>query len=223
MNRAISLDFWGTVAVFNPEYAAARTKFFAALFNLPDNEAHARYQFIKRRCDHDAEVLGTAITPLVAIKQMLEGQVTPTNASLDHRYNAVDILEALENLVRKHPPLLHPEIVPTIIKLQERGFRVGVASNTNFIAGALVQEIFDIPWDFAAYSDVIGVSKPDPDFFRTVIKQCAAFGIPRGDITHIGDNTVCDVYGARDLGMNTILTKSPEETIDILNEIGDIK
>lgn len=230
--KVISLDFWGTVAVFNPEYAKARTAYLAELFNLPEDEAHARYQLIKRTCDAEAEKKGAAITPLRAVKQMLEGSRV--------QKTALQVLEDIEGLVRAHPPIMNDDIKGTIFDLQRyKGYVVGVSSNTNFIRGALVHDLHDVDWDFEVYSDELGVSKPDPDFFGVVIREGRrAFeqrypdwrgtSYPDGrlsvhDMLHIGDNSVCDQRGARAAGMMGWLTKSPQETLGYLDKIAATK
>lgn len=220
MNKIISLDFWGTIAVFNPAYAAARTRYLADLFGLPEDEAHARYQFVKRSCDHNAEHSGAAVTPLLAIKTLLGDTI------LSGERNAVTVLADFEQLVRDNPPLLHPEIPDLLAEMRDEGFIVGVASNTNFIAGALVQSIFKLPWAFTVYSDELGVSKPDSAFFETVIKrasECAGLDYPSAhiDMLHIGDNSVCDVDGAIQAGIKGRLVKSPDETVGLLRAMVD--
>lgn len=212
MKQVISLDFWGTVVVFNPEYAKARTAFLAELFELPSDEAHARYQYIKRKCDYDAEHFGTAVSPLVAVKRLLEGQKT-TRVT-----NAVEVLDAINQMVRDHPPLIGDGILGSILELTHyKGFIVGLSSNTNFIRGQMVQDLLGFDVAFSVNSDEIGVSKPDPDFYRMVRKageNCGGSGF-----LHIGDNSVCDVRGAQRAGMQAMLTKSPKETVRILDDL----
>lgn len=221
MSKIISLDFWGTIAVFNPQYAAARKRYLATLFNRPEEEAHARYQYVKRGCDHSAEHFGKAMTPLVAVKTMIEGmKLYPTIAG--HDPHAVNILADFEQMVRDNPPLLHDEFAQLLRDMREEGFIIGVASNTNFIAGALVQSIFNLDWSFAVYSDEIGVSKPDPDFFRTVLvraRKAAGRFVGVDEIIHIGDNSVCDQRGAQRIGMKGWLTHSPDETMQMLHKL----
>ena len=219
MSNILSLDFWGTIAVFNPQYAAARTRLFADRFQLPDDEAHARYQYIKRHCDHQAETFGSGVTPLVAVKRMLEGM------NIKPSVDAVSILEDIEELVRRFPPLLDRRVAPRLTELRGSGeWKIGVASNTNFIRGSLVAEIFpNLHWDFAVYSDEVGVSKPDPDFFRTVMLQARIAAKDRSiaprDMIHIGDNSACDVRGPERVGMRAALTKSPDETVAMLERL----
>ncbi|MBK6737835.1 MAG: HAD family hydrolase [Haliea sp.] len=217
MIKAISLDFWGTIAVFNPQYSSARTRYLSDLFGVSEDEASARYKRVKRDFDHRAEQAGAAVTPLVAVKTLL-GECPG---------NAASILRDIEQLVRDHPPLLHPEIPELLMRLNRAGYVVGVSSNTNFLAGKLIQSIFNLAWDFAVFSDELGVSKPDPDFFSTVVVQVNALSsrtIRPGNVIHIGDSAVCDLDGAMTAGLQGLLVNSPDETVFALKEIvGDIK
>jgi putative hydrolase of the HAD superfamily len=219
MIKVVSLDFWGTIAVFNPDYAAARTEFLADLFGLPTEEAHTRYKSVKHHSDKQAETFGTAITPLVAVKRLLEGK------KLTRPMSAVDVLAVTERLVLDYPPILHEEIPVLIDQLQQQDIHVGVSSNTNFIAGKLVESIYDLPWDFAVYSDELGVSKPDGDFFRTVLARGRdrAGAIPAHYFLHFGDNENCDVKGAMRVGMDARRVRSPDDTVKMLKRIVDGK
>lgn len=49
-----------------------------------------------------------------------------------------------------------------------------------------------------AYSDEIGVRKPEAEIFRVTL---AAAGMQPGQALHIGDNPDADVVGARGIGM----------------------
>jgi FMN phosphatase YigB (HAD superfamily) len=210
MIKAISLDFWGTIAVFNPEYSRARTRLLAANFGLPEDEANARYKRVKSACDQEAEESGHAMTPLNAVSRLVKGTtICP-----------VQLLEQLEQRAREFPPIMHPEIPAVLRRVQKNGIVVGISSNTNFLGGRLVQSFFNIPWNFRVYSDELGVSKPSRHFFRTVrlrAERCASID-SASEILHIGDNSICDVAGAHGVGMMAELVKSPDDTVSILKQ-----
>jgi putative hydrolase of the HAD superfamily len=217
MNKVISLDFWGTIASPNPAYGKARKRLFAKVFGVSEEEAHRRYLTVKRDCDATAELHGAAITPLLAVRKVLGSH------TLARKTNAAEVLGQLEEIVQKHPPIMHPEIAGVVNSLQEMGYLVGVASNTNFIAGRLQDRDSSVMWNFTVYSDEIGVSKPDPDFFNMVVRAANdaimhddIAAVTAGSVTHIGDNAVCDVAGAKRIGMNAILVHSPDETVNVL-------
>lgn len=212
MQQVISLDFWGTIARFNPAYAAARTAYLAELFGCAEAEASAHYRQIKHQLDAQAERHGEALTPLRAVGRLIAGRRLAGGAT------AEAVLAALEALARAHPPLVHPELPGLIGALRARGVVVGLASNTNFLSGALIAERCPLPLDFAVYSDGLGASKPHPAVFAAVLAEAQARrpGLAPHQITHIGDNPVCDVEGAQRAGMVGLLTASPEQTVALL-------
>lgn len=219
--KIVSLDFWGTVAVFNPAYAKERTAFLANLWGMNEFDAHECYKKVKHGLDYKAEHFGHAQSPLACVKELIEGR------RMTYDTNAVEVLDAIEQMVRDNPPIIEMEMLDLLTEARELGHTIGISSNTNFIRGSLILEIFgDLVTTFHVHSDEIGVSKPDPDFFRIVIKRAReAAGepfCPPDAMTHVGDNAKCDVAGATRAGMNGLLTHSPQETILILREILNI-
>lgn len=220
--KIVSLDFWGTIAVYNPAYAKARTAFLAKLFGMDEVAAHERYKTVKHAFDYRAEHFGFAQSPLSCVKGLLEG------TALTRDTNAVEVLDEIEAMVRENPPIITPEMIDLLDEAGTvRGHVLGIASNTNFIRGSLILELYPAlrGLSFHVHSDEIGVSKPDPDFFRVVQKKALAMAgtiYPLWDMLHIGDNQKCDVAGATRARMMGLLTRSPEETISILREHLDI-
>ena len=90
-----------------------------------------------------------------------------------------------------------PDALPTLDALAGR-YRLGLASNGNSypercgLAGR---------FDFAILSQGVGVSKPDPRFYRVVAD---AAGLPARQIVHVGDSLTNDVSGARAAGFRTV-------------------
>jgi len=90
-----------------------------------------------------------------------------------------------------------------------------LASNTNFLGGALVTELFpDLPFHGRVYSDEIGASKPHPGFFGEVVREVRrhAPGLDPSEITHVGDHPACDRGGAERAGLAAVLVRSPADT-----------
>lgn len=90
-----------------------------------------------------------------------------------------------------------PDALPTLDALAGR-YRLGLASNGNSypercgLAGR---------FDFVILSQEVGVSKPDPRFYRTV---AGAAGVPVRQIVHVGDSPTNDVLGAQAAGFRTV-------------------
>lgn len=98
---------------------------------------------------------------------------------------------------RFHGARLFPDVLPTLDALAGR-YRLGLASNGNSypercgLAGR---------FDFAILSQEIGVSKPDPRFYRTVADAAC---VPLRQIVHVGDSLTNDVFGAQAAGFRTV-------------------
>jgi FMN phosphatase YigB (HAD superfamily) len=210
MKIAISLDFWGTIALHNPDYRAEVTRYFAKILSVSDHEGEARYKLVKDACDLEAEMRGTAVTPHEAVKRLAGN----TDICVD------STVAEIERLVRKHPPRLHPDFPKVLSDLQNQGCIIGVSSNTNFISGSTIQSVFRLPWDFEVYSDEIGASKPDRKFFKHLLWEIGAikgWNLMEG-IYHIGDNQICD-GGATKVDLEFLLVNSPNDTITHLKSL----
>ena len=216
MTHALSLDFWGTLAVLNPAYSAARTTYLARIANLSQAEANHRYRAVKRRLDGDAERYGTAVTPTAACARLVQ------SLGLGHAVPAEEVRGRLEALARESPPVVTPRTLDGLRKAANAGLVLCLASNTNFLGGALMTELFpDLPLHGRVYSDELGVSKPHPDFFAAVLGELRrhAPGLEPADITHVGDHPVCDRVGAERAGFASVLVRSPTETDVALGEL----
>jgi putative hydrolase of the HAD superfamily len=103
--------------------------------------------------------------------------------------------------------LLDPDAPALLEGLQERGIRVGVLSNTAW-RRARHERIFardgvDHLIDGAVYTCEIPWTKPHPEAFRSAI---AAVGVTdAGRCVFVGDRPFDDIFGARRVGMRTVL------------------
>lgn len=203
---AISLDFWGTIAMYNPVYRRELVQHFARILDVSELEAETRYKTVKDLCDLEAHD-GSAVTPLIAVKRVIaEDSVCPEQTVYD-----------LEMLVRKNPPILDPEFPKLLDRLLDRGHIVGVSSNTNYISGSLVQSIFNLPWSFEAYSEELGVSKPHAKFFESVlhkIGECPGW-FSKSRYFHFGDNAAYD-GGSASSGIDYIPVSGTPDTVQKL-------
>jgi|GEM_PF-2561348 len=218
MPQAISLDFWGTLAVFNPAYSAARTAYLAGLAGISEAEASARYRSVKRRLDGRAEQFGAAVTPALAVRRLLE-KLPPARAIV-----ATEVQLGIEALVRDFPPILTVRTREALRHAADAGIVLCLSSNTNFIGGELLSGLFaDLPFHCRVYSDEVGVSKPHPKFFRAVLRAVLRHRprIRPEEITHIGDHPICDFAGAERAGMMVVLVRSPADTVATIERILD--
>lgn len=95
-----------------------------------------------------------------------------------------------------------PETRDLLRKLRER-FRLGLLSNYpdgEAIRRSLIRNRADALFDAVIVSGDLGLVKPHPEVFRTVIR---ALDVSPNQCLFIGDNWLADVQGARRAGMTT--------------------
>jgi putative hydrolase of the HAD superfamily len=103
---------------------------------------------------------------------------------------------------------LYPDVMPAVGELRQMGLCLGVLSDW----GSNLLPILDglglgAELDFVIASGAVGLSKPDPAFFRLA---AARAGVPPGESLMVGDSYRADVEGARSAGMDAILIRRPE-------------
>ncbi len=130
----------------------------------------------------------------------------------------LDVAEAvLEEAATHHldswtPHLRHdPEAVPTLVALRERGLRIGLLSNTHwprafhehFLARDGLAELIDV----RCYTSELTHTKPHPEAFAAVLGQLG--GPQPAQAVFVGDRPYDDVFGAKSMGMRTVLRPNP--------------
>lgn len=96
-----------------------------------------------------------------------------------------------------------PWSLPTLQTLRRAGYRLGVISNSDGTAAALLaRHGLDSYFRFIIDSCIVGVEKPDPRIFRMALEQTET--APR-ETAYIGDLYRVDVEGARGVGMPGVL------------------
>lgn len=126
---------------------------------------------------------------------------------------------------------IYPDTIETLTRLHERGFKIGLISNTVFPERAHQYELrrFGIaPYlQFSIFSSTFGLRKPHADIFR---HACELAGQSPSDCLYVGDRYVEDIRGPRGIGMSAILKIKPgreypaempeaERRIDHLSEL----
>ncbi len=169
-------------------------------------ELHGAYRAACRRPDPGEPSL---------LVQMLESLAVPADAAAGLRkaipWDAVP-LEA------------YPETVGALRDLRAAGLRLGVLANQPASARADLERagiagLCDGVWLSAA----VGLSKPDPRFFRAALD---AWALPPDRVAYVGDRPDNDVAPARALGLTTVrLRRGPhaEQAIRTDTERADIE
>jgi putative hydrolase of the HAD superfamily len=96
-----------------------------------------------------------------------------------------------------------PEAQATIRRVKAAGLVVGVVSNSNGNAHALLKQAgLGADLDFVIDSGVVGVEKPDPRIFELALRQA---GVAAHEAAYVGDLYSVDVLGSRAAGLHPIL------------------
>jgi HAD superfamily hydrolase (TIGR01509 family) len=95
---------------------------------------------------------------------------------------------------------LYPDARPTLQRLRDHGFRVGIVGNQPASLAAELRAL-NLPADEVATSADWGAAKPAPSFFARVI---ASAGAAPGDIVYVGDQIDNDVLPALAAGLQAV-------------------
>ena len=152
------------------------------------------------------------------------------------RQLGVDVAEALLEEAGTHhldvwtPHIVHdPEAAPTLAALKSEGLLIGLLSNTHwprpfherFLERDGLADLIDV----RCYTSEMERTKPHPAAYRHVLKQ---LGVAAADAVFVGDRLYDDIYGAKTVGMRTVLRRDrgvpgydvePDAVIDRLPEL----
>ena len=97
---------------------------------------------------------------------------------------------------------LHPQILPMLSGLKERGVKIGLITNCFSEEAKLIREsalfrYFDVP----CLSYELGVRKPDPGIFCMCLDE---LGIPAENCLYVGDGGSQELEAAREMGMQAV-------------------
>jgi len=102
---------------------------------------------------------------------------------------------------------LIPGARETVETLAERGYRVGVVSNSDgTVADNLELAGFGGLFEVVVDSGTVGVSKPDPAIFTVALE---ALDLTAGQAWYVGDSHYHDVGGARAAGLSEVVLIDP--------------
>ena len=113
---------------------------------------------------------------------------------------ATDIYAEFGQAQRWQP---YPDVVPTLSKLAEAGFKIGLVSNWDTRLGSLsVETGLSKYLDFVISSASVGLLKPQPQIFELALERA---GVVAEQTLHVGDHYYADIMGARSVGITPVL------------------
>ncbi len=97
---------------------------------------------------------------------------------------------------------LHPQILPILRALKERGVRIGLITNCFSEEAKLIRESELFPFfDAPCLSWETGIRKPDPTLYRACLEK---LGIPAENCLYVGDGGSRELEAADLLGMQAL-------------------
>ena len=213
MIRAVAFDLWETLLTDTPELSRQQERLRLERmervlagngFGETADRIEQAYRNLWHRCHERYWSRDEDIPCRVQIEHFLEGlDLDPATfdegalAALEDAYAgaAVDVLPALVAGAK--------EVVGT---LRERGYRIGLISNTGRTPGYALREILgrlDIgsSIDVMVFSNEHGACKPQPSIFATLRE---ALDVAYEEMMFVGDNLYVDVHGAQRLGITGV-------------------
>lgn len=174
-------------------------------YDVPATDAMAERldEEIRRTYLADLDELrgGTIETPVQAALAAAGVQLDPEawQQVRSHFYNRIDeIVSPREGMLE------------TLQALRERGYKLGLISNTYWAADLHDQHLAEHGLlDFLpvrVYSCDAAHRKPHPSIFKLALD---ALGVEPGEAAYVGDRPDVDVAGAQQVGMHGILIRSP--------------
>lgn len=220
-----SFDLWLTLIRSDPKFKQERTKFFHRHFNHR-HKTITEIAFVFRQVDLMCNAINEKTGKNIDADEMYLMVISLINEGmlLLQDINMCLLEEEMENLLFKHPPLVYcgqtMKVLEHICKTGES--TVSILSNTGFISGKTLRKVLkqlnlDGFFDFQLYSEEVGMSKPNPDFFKLMLDKVAVARKTENScpekIIHIGDNENTDIKGANAMGIHSLLINSNDQRI----------
>lgn len=109
---------------------------------------------------------------------------------------------------------VYPEMIETLVVLQEAGVRMGIISNTTnpgFMKDYEQSLLgLDPYFEFSIYSSEVPYRKPHPSIFQLALVR---LNLNPSEVLFVGDNLKADVVGAQSVGMPTAWLNRNEKTL----------
>lgn len=169
----------------------------------------------------DMPVRDHVLFMLSCIECRLPGKMANEDIAEVERIYADSILE--------HPPELLPGAKTALRMVSEKGYKLGLISNTGKTPGSTLRVVMDRMgilehFQVTTFSNEITVRKPAEAAFRVTLEQLKT--LPKASV-HVGDDPEKDVAGAKRLGMHAVQVMShasaPADEADLrVASVGDV-
>ncbi len=106
------------------------------------------------------------------------------------------------------PATVYPDTIPTLVRLREAGYRIGIVSNlpwgvpSELWRDELTRHEIEPFIDFTVFCVDVGFRKPSPVIFRQALDR---LGVEPHETCFVGDEPIWDVAGAEGVGIPAVL------------------
>jgi FMN phosphatase YigB (HAD superfamily) len=204
MPRAVTFDFWNTIAsVPSGTMAAAREQAVAAACESCSVAVEA--ELLARGIDEAVASYERAWSAGTHFHPQEGAEILVAALGLEGAAREL-VAEAFLGAGREVELELAPGIGPCLARLRDSGIRLGIVCDVGFSGGEVLREHLDrkgLLRHFSgwAFSDEVGHYKPSPQMFAAAL---GALGAAPGEAVHVGDLRRTDVAGAAAAGMSTV-------------------
>ncbi len=142
---------------------------------------------------------------------------------------AWELLQAGHSLFAANVAKLYDDVVPTLQRLRDDGYKLAIVSNWDTPLDPLAERLgIDTYFDTitSSHDERVRSAKPDPHIFKYTLK---AVGVSAEKTVHVGDTYEADIIGAKNVGIRPILIDREgsqvgrwHETIRSLSELPEL-
>jgi HAD superfamily hydrolase (TIGR01549 family) len=204
--RAVTFDLWNTLLTSTPGAVEIRSRFWREVIverglDIGDDLLHGTLSMLPTRFDEEWRA-GRQYGPTEALADCFTA--FGDRLASEDRDALAAAFEAASYELKVAPVADAADVLSAVAAT---GVAVGIISDTTLAVGRHLRTYLDQHRilqhvTFAAFSDEIGVYKPDPAIFRVALD---GLGIDDPTtVAHVGDLMRTDVAGARAMGMVTV-------------------
>jgi FMN phosphatase YigB (HAD superfamily) len=217
--EAVTYDFWETIAREEHEsLLERRTRAWSEL--LRDSEVPP--ETVRRTFEETWRIhsehwrAGRQFSPVMAAERAVEDLGVTVSPRLRD-----DLLEAFADAGATADLIVNEGLAETLGELKLRGIRTGIICDVGFTSGELLRSFLERRdllkfFDGWAFSDEVGVYKPDPAIFARALTSLG--DVPADRALHVGDLRRTDVAGARAFGMTSVRYRGANDDDEDLPE-----
>ena len=140
---------------------------------------------------------------------LLDDIVASVLVSCDYDSQTIygNVTEAVDYGLATRKAKWFPNVRRMLLMLRSEGYKLGLISNTHWRFLPSLRKQFAEFFDVITLSYEHGYVKPHPSIFMTTLEK---LGVKANQSLHVGDDSIADIQGARNIGMKTVFVNRKE-------------